>query len=123
MEWRRDKPGNLYWLAYWLTLSIGTLGSADSDPLSVELSVLQSLWHATELSLGDPVEENLKRLCEKTHTYSLEDWNDSDKRQELQIALHRLVFEVGELVEGDGYVTGPPPGWKSLLRYTTDHEL
>ena len=97
-QWKKLKTGDIYWLGSDLTLAIPI--SRESEPDVVKHYVRQTFWHASELELGEPIVGRFARLCEKTKSFTQEDWNNPQRRQEITSELEALLHAIAFIMEG-----------------------
>ncbi len=111
-KWNKHKTGDIYWLASDLTLAIPV--ARQSDPSEVRHYVRQTYWHTSQLALGEPIEGRFARLCEKTASFTMGDWNNPERREEVSNELGALLHAIAFVMEGEDkeFQGKPPDGWR-----------
>jgi hypothetical protein len=108
-RWNRNNVGNIYWIASDLTRAAPI--SMQFPPDTVKHYVRQCYWHASQLALGNPIEGRLKQLCSQTALYTVDDWNNPDRRSELANELSGLLTAIGFIMEEGDFKSNPPDDW------------
>lgn len=107
--WNRERPGHLFWFAadIMVALRVAYLG----EPQDVKHYVRQCYWHASQLELGELIENRFKELCEKTARYAPNEWNDQRYRAAIFNELNALMQAVAFIAEGKDFQGSPPAIW------------
>jgi hypothetical protein len=99
--WHKDRVGNLYSFASNLTAA--WLRSSDADPEHLRESIRHCIWHATQLSFGEGVENHLTNLCNIIDSYTPEDWNDHAQRSVIESELASIWAATRYIVRGNEF--------------------
>jgi hypothetical protein len=108
-QWKKTKAGNIYWLGSDLTLAIPI--SREGSPDDVKHYVSHTFWHASELALGEPIVGRFARLCEKTKSFTQQDWNSPSRREEVAGELWALLHAIAFVMEAEDEFRKIPDDW------------
>ena len=97
--WNKDRVGNLYSFASNLTAAL--LRSSDAEPENLRESIHHCLWHATQLSFGEGVENRLTHLCGVVDGYTPDDWNNRAQRSVIETELTSVWAATRYIVRGN----------------------
>jgi hypothetical protein len=106
-QWKKLRVGHIYWFSSDLSLAIPVAESFPPD--AVKHYIRQAYWHANRLELGIPIEERFARLCDRTHSFTVTDWNTVEKRQEIAKELASLRDATAFVIVGEDKEFQPNP--------------
>jgi hypothetical protein len=107
--WNKDKVADIYWLASDLSIAIGI--AIGGTPSQVKHYLRHTYWHAVQLALGEPIENNFSQLHQTVKHFKEQDWRSPERRAEISQKFEMLLSDVSDIMrtEDKNFGNGEPP--------------